>query len=83
VDFGARLSKAASCPETDDFCAAFKTQRTAGSVVHFASAVYTALCRFDAKGYLLPDFCSGATELPGRFSEGLLLRRVHAGVCSR
>ena len=56
MNFGARLSKAASCPETDDFCAAFKTQRTAGSVVHFASAVYTALCRSDAKGYLLPDF---------------------------
>jgi hypothetical protein len=29
-----------------------------------------------AKGYLLPDFYSGATGLPGRFSEGLLLRRL-------
>src|ERR1700736_3049499 len=37
-----------------------------------------ALCRSDAKGYLLPDFCSGATEIPGRFSEGLLLRRIHS-----
>ena len=30
---------------------------------------------FDAKRYLLPDFCSGATGKSGRFSEGLLLRR--------
>ncbi|WP_368412848.1 flagellar biosynthetic protein FliR, partial [Dongia sp.] len=30
-----------------------------------------------AKGYLLPDFYSGATRLSGRFSEGLLLRRLH------
>ena len=30
-----------------------------------------------AKGYLLPDFYSGATGTPGRFSEGLLLRRLH------
>src|SRR5947207_1118775 len=30
-----------------------------------------------AKGYLLPDFYSGATGLPGRFSEGLSLRRLH------
>ncbi|WP_368413203.1 hypothetical protein, partial [Dongia sp.] len=29
-----------------------------------------------AKGYLLPDFYSGATRLSGRFSEGLLLRRL-------
>src|SRR5271154_4709356 len=29
-----------------------------------------------AKGYLLPDFYSGATGTPGRFSEGLLLRRL-------
>jgi hypothetical protein len=29
-----------------------------------------------AKGYLLPDFYSGATGLPGRFSEGLSLRRL-------
>ena len=29
-----------------------------------------------AKGYLLLDFYSGATGLPGRFSEGLLLRRL-------
>ena len=29
-----------------------------------------------AKGYLLPDFYSGATGIPGRFSEGLLLRRL-------
>src|ERR1700719_209870 len=36
-----------------------------------------ALCRSDAKGYLLPDFCSGATEIPSRFSEELLLRRLH------
>ena len=27
------------------------------------------------KGHLLPDFYSGATGLPGRFSEGVLLRR--------
>ena len=29
-----------------------------------------------AKGYLLLDFYSGATAIPGRFSEGLLLRRL-------
>jgi hypothetical protein len=29
-----------------------------------------------AKGYLLLDFYSGATGLPGRFDEGLLLRRL-------
>ena len=30
------------------------------------------------KGHLLPDFYSGATGLPGRFSsEGFLLRRLH------
>jgi len=31
-----------------------------------------ALCRIEG----LPDFYSGATGLPGRFSEGLLLRRL-------
>jgi hypothetical protein len=31
-----------------------------------------------AKGYLLPDFYSGATGLPGRFSEGLSLRRLQS-----
>src|SRR6266446_9147958 len=36
-----------------------------------------ALCRFEAKGYLPPEFYSGATGMPGRFSEGLLLRRLH------
>jgi hypothetical protein len=36
-----------------------------------------ALCQSDAKGYLLPDDYSGATGIPGRFSEGLLLRRLH------
>src|SRR5471030_2859525 len=35
-----------------------------------------ALCQSDAKGYLLPDYYSGATGIPGRFSEGLLLRRL-------
>jgi hypothetical protein len=29
------------------------------------------------KGHLLPDFYSGATGLPGRFSDGFLLRRLH------
>ena len=29
------------------------------------------------KGYLLPEFYSGATGLTGRFSEGFLLRRLH------
>jgi hypothetical protein len=28
-------------------------------------------------GYLLPDLSSGATGISGRFSEGLLLRRLH------
>src|SRR5208282_563819 len=31
-----------------------------------------------AEGHLLPDFYSGATGLPGRFSEGFSLRRFHA-----
>src|SRR5580692_2227180 len=35
-----------------------------------------ALCQIEGKGYLLPDFYSGATGRPGRFSEGLLLRRL-------
>ena len=35
-----------------------------------------ALCQSKAKGYWLPDFYSGATGIPGRFSEGLLLRRL-------
>ena len=30
------------------------------------------------KGLSLTEFCSGATRLSGRFSEGLLLRRSHA-----
>src|ERR1700730_17158465 len=38
-----------------------------------------ALCRSYAKGYLLPDFYSGATGISGRFTEGLLLRRVQTG----
>src|SRR5664280_2542464 len=37
-----------------------------------------ALCQSDAKGYLLPDYYSGATGILGRFSEGLLLRRLHS-----
>src|SRR6202521_2528107 len=37
-----------------------------------------------AKGYWLPDFYSGATGIPGRFSEGLLLRRLQpADIVSR
>src|SRR5208282_5605247 len=36
-----------------------------------------ALRRFEAKGHPLPDFYSGATGKPGRFSEGLLLRPSH------
>ena len=39
--------------------------------------------RFTAPpGYvnLLPDFCSGATGESGRFSEGLLLRRLQPGL---
>ncbi len=31
-------------------------------------------------GYLLLDFYSGATGLPGRFSEGFLLRRFHVHI---
>src|ERR1039458_1562518 len=41
-----------------------------------------ALCQSDAKGYLLPDDYSGATGIPGRFSEGLLLRRLHPSLFS-
>src|SRR5664280_265453 len=40
-----------------------------------------ALCQSDAKGYLLPDYYSGATGIPGRFSEGLLLRRLQIVSC--
>src|SRR5262245_61787459 len=36
-----------------------------------------APCRLKAKGYLLPEFYSGATGRSGRFNEGLLLRRLH------
>src|SRR6266481_3047436 len=39
-----------------------------------------ALCQSDAKGYLLPDYHSGATGIPGRFSEGLLLWRLQIAV---
>src|SRR5262249_56613666 len=35
-----------------------------------------APCRLKAKGYLLPEFYSGATGRSGRFNEGLLLRRL-------
>src|ERR1035437_10085726 len=42
-----------------------------------------ALCQSDAKGYLLLDYYSGATGIPGRFSEGLLLRRLHRTECRR
>jgi hypothetical protein len=31
---------------------------------------------FGIDSYLLPDFSSGATGISGRFTEGLLLRRV-------
>ena len=41
-----------------------------------------ALCQSDAKGYLLPDYYSGATGIPGRFSEGLLLRRLDSASSS-
>src|SRR6516162_8955907 len=34
------------------------------------------------KGHLLPDFYSGATGPPGRFSEGFLLRRLHSRRCA-
>src|ERR1022692_64045 len=39
-----------------------------------------ALCQSDAKGYLLPDDYSGATGIPGRFSEGLLVRRLQVAM---
>src|SRR5580698_4049040 len=42
-----------------------------------------ALCQIEGKGYLLPDFYSGATGRPGRFSEGLLLRRLQMPRISR
>src|SRR5271154_2853933 len=42
-----------------------------------------ALRRFEAKGHLLPDLYSGATGIPGRFSEGLLLRRLQLGSPNR
>ena len=35
------------------------------------------------KGYLLPEFYSGATGLTGRFNEGFLLRRLHPDMGSR
>src|SRR5208282_5192127 len=31
-----------------------------------------------AEGYLVPDFYSGAAGLPGRFTEGFSLRRLHS-----
>src|SRR5208283_1188451 len=39
-----------------------------------------ALCLSNAKDHLLPDFYSGATGISGRFSEGLLLRRLQTQV---
>src|SRR5207245_7364383 len=33
------------------------------------------------KGYLLPEFYSGATGLTGRFNEGFLLRPLHESAC--
>jgi hypothetical protein len=33
------------------------------------------VCRPEGKGYMLPEFYSSATGLPGRFTGGLLLRR--------
>src|SRR6266478_2965295 len=40
-----------------------------------------ALCQSDAKSYLLPDFYSGcATGISGRFTEGLLLRRLQLAI---
>src|SRR3984893_10722989 len=53
--------------------------RTAWRTRPYSSTPFIpALCQSNAKGYLLPDFYSGcATGIPGRFSEGLLLRRVH------
>jgi hypothetical protein len=38
-----------------------------------------ALSRLEAKGYQLPEFYSGAAAKSGRFTEGLLLRRLQAG----
>ena len=35
------------------------------------------------KGLSLTEFCSGATRLSGRFSEGLLLRRSHIDALSQ
>src|ERR1035441_10529277 len=43
--------------------------------VQFHAFHPSALCPMRAKGYLLPDFYSGATGLSGRFSEGSSLRR--------
>src|SRR5262245_8272672 len=40
-----------------------------------------APCRLKAKGYLLPEFYSGATGRSGRFNEGLLLRRLQPSLC--
>src|SRR5215510_8340452 len=42
-----------------------------------------APCRLKAKGYLLPEFYSGATGRSGRFNEGLLLRRLRSGSAKR
>ena len=39
-----------------------------------------APCRLKAKGYLLPEFYSGATGRSGRFNEGLLLRRLQTAL---
>jgi len=39
-----------------------------------STAFIPALCRSDAKGYLLPDFYSGATGIPSRFSGKMRVR---------
>jgi hypothetical protein len=44
---------------------------------HLPMPIHTPPSAHRAKSYLPRHFCSGATRLPGRFSEGFSLRRLH------
>ena len=51
---------------------------TGGIHAEVTRSIIPALRPRGTKGYQLPEFYSGATERSGRFTEGLLLRRLHA-----
>jgi transposase, IS6 family len=56
------------------------TERAGPYPPAIAAARKDGLLPLPDKGYLLPQFHSGATGLPGRFSEGFSLRRLQRAV---